>query len=470
MRKFILSIFIFQLTLNIYAQSQELDWPNLQKYKKDNAKIISSNKNGKRVVLMGNSITESWSYIYPEYFKNKDYINRGISGQTTPQMLVRFRPDVIDLDPDIVVILAGINDIAENTGPSTIKMITDNIISMAEIASTHNINVILSSILPAYNFPWKPKINPHYKILKINEILQEYAIKNNHIYLDYFTAMHDGNNGLIKKYGLDTVHPNIDGYKIMSNMLDRAIDKSFNKAINKNELDKYSEFKLKKRNGKILNYRIRKPSNIKQGEKYPLLFFLHGAGGRGNDNRAQLFDANGIGAFSKNKIFSKYNSYIIVPQVPNDERWVSAQWNDDNHKIKKITQSMEMAFEAMDNLIKKNKSIDKKRIYIMGLSMGGWGTWDAIQRRPNFFAAAVPICGGGDINLANKISNIPIWAYHGKDDDVISAERSREMVLEIKKHSNNIKYTEIKNRNHDSWIDVWNSKKVWDWMYSQKKD
>ena len=198
MKKFILSIFIFQVTLNIYAQSQELDWPNLQKYKKDNAKIISASKNGKRVVLMGNSITESWSYIYPEYFKNKDYINRGISGQTTPQMLVRFRPDVIDLDPDIVVILAGINDIAENTGPSTIKMITDNIISMAEIASTHNINVILSSILPAYNFPWKPKINPHYKILKINEILQEYAIKNNHIYLDYFTAMHDGNNGLIK--------------------------------------------------------------------------------------------------------------------------------------------------------------------------------------------------------------------------------------------------------------------------------
>ena len=470
MRKFILSIFIFQLTLNIYAQTQELDWPNLQKYQKDNANIVNTNKNGKRVVLMGNSITEGWSYYYPEYFKNKDYINRGISGQTTPQMLVRFRPDVIDLDPDIVVILAGINDIAENTGPSTIKMITDNIISMAELASTHNINVILSSILPAYDFPWKPKINPHYKILKINEMLQEYAIKNNHIYLDYFTAMHDGNNGLIKKYGLDTVHPNKDGYKIMSNMLDQAIDRSLNKSLNKKEIDKYSEFKLKKRNGKILNYRIRKPSNIKRGEKYPLLLFLHGAGGRGNDNRSQLFDANGIGAFSKNKVFSNYNSYIIIPQVPNDERWVSAQWNDNNHKMKKITQSMEMTFEAIDDLIKKNKSIDKKRIYIMGLSMGGWGTWDAIQRRPNFFAAAVPICGGGDINLANKISNIPIWVYHGDADDVISVERSREMVLEIKKHSNKIKYTEIKNRNHDSWIDVWNDKEVWGWMYSQKRD
>ena len=156
-----------------FSQNTNTDWPNLNKYKNSNIEVLSKPKADIRIVLMGNSITEGWTNFYPEYFENRDLINRGISGQTTPQMLIRFKPDVIDLNPDIVVILAGINDIAENTGPSSIKMITDNITSMVKLAKSHNINVILSSILPAYDFPWRPKIKPHYKILKINETLQE---------------------------------------------------------------------------------------------------------------------------------------------------------------------------------------------------------------------------------------------------------------------------------------------------------
>ena len=171
-----------------FAQENKNDWPNLNRYQKDNAIIGKNNKNGPRVVFLGNSITEGWDWHYPQFFKNnKNYYNRGISGQTTPQMLIRFRQDVIDLDPDIVVILAGINDIAENTGPSTVKSITDNIISMSELAIANDIKVIISSILPASDFPWRPQISPPFKILKINSILQAYALKNNMIYLDYFS-------------------------------------------------------------------------------------------------------------------------------------------------------------------------------------------------------------------------------------------------------------------------------------------
>ena len=126
-----------------FSQNTNTDWPNLNKYKNSNIEVLSRPKTNNRIVLMGNSITEGWTNFYPEYFENKDLINRGISGQTTPQMLIRFKPDVIDLNPDIVVILAGINDIAENTGPSSIKMITDNITSMAKLAKSHNINVII---------------------------------------------------------------------------------------------------------------------------------------------------------------------------------------------------------------------------------------------------------------------------------------------------------------------------------------
>ena len=234
------------------SQVENLDWPNLGKYEKDNQRIKTVTKKGNRIVFIGNSITEGWDWHYPEYFKEKGYINRGISGQTTPQMLIRFRPDVIDLDPDIVVILAGINDIAENTGPSSVKSITDNIISMSELAIANNIKVIISSIIPAKNFPWRPQIDPPYKILRVNDILHSYALKNNLVYLDYFSKMHDGDGGLIKKYGIDSVHPNKAGYILMSQLLEKAIDSAM--LPKTKEIDKFSSRVWKNNENEKLNY------------------------------------------------------------------------------------------------------------------------------------------------------------------------------------------------------------------------
>ncbi|MGB3152042.1 MAG: SGNH/GDSL hydrolase family protein, partial [Maribacter sp.] len=157
------------------------------------------------------------------------YINRGISGQTTPQMLLRFRQDVIDLKPEIVVILAGTNDIAGNTGPSTLEMISDNIKGMAELAHANGIKVILSSTLPAYDYPWKPGMEPADKIIALNKMIKTYAEANNHIYLDYFSAMVDDRNGLPKKYAEDEVHPTTEGYKVMEPLVEQAISKALNR-------------------------------------------------------------------------------------------------------------------------------------------------------------------------------------------------------------------------------------------------
>ncbi|UQD56472.1 SGNH/GDSL hydrolase family protein [Flavobacterium sp. K5-23] len=199
------------------------DWPNLNKYQKANSIFQNSVLNDKRVVFLGDSITEFWSREAPEYFENHHYINRGISGQTSPQLLLRFRADVIALKPSLVVILAGVNDIAGNTGPSTLEMITDNLFSMVDLAKAHHIKVILCSILPANDFIWQPNQEPANTIIELNTLLSSYATANEITFVDYHTAMTDDKKGLPLAYSKDGVHPNKAGYEIMAPLIEKAI-------------------------------------------------------------------------------------------------------------------------------------------------------------------------------------------------------------------------------------------------------
>jgi len=176
------------------------DWANLKKYDEENMKISPPQPGEQRVVFMGNSITEGWFKMDPDFFKGKSYVGRGIGGQTTPQILVRFRQDVVNLKPAVVIILAGTNDIAGNTGPTTIEAIMNNIASMADIAATNKIKVVLSSVLPVFDYPWKPGLEPAEKIVSLNKMIKDYADKNGHIYLDYFSAMADERKGLKKDW------------------------------------------------------------------------------------------------------------------------------------------------------------------------------------------------------------------------------------------------------------------------------
>jgi lysophospholipase L1-like esterase len=215
------SLILLVLFMGQFLQAQ--DWPNLARYKDENAKLGVPLATENRVVFMGNSITEGWGRICPDFFAGKPYINRGISGQTTPQMLVRFRQDVIDLKPKVVVILAGTNDIAGNTGPSTLEMIEENIASMSDVAIANGIKVVLSSVLPVYDYPWKPGLNPAEKIVSLNEWIKNYASKNGCIYLDYYSSMVDERKGMKAVYSGDGVHPNEAGYKVMAPLAEKAI-------------------------------------------------------------------------------------------------------------------------------------------------------------------------------------------------------------------------------------------------------
>ena len=183
-------------------------------------------KNEKRVVFMGNSITEGWQQYFATMFPGKPYINRGISGQTTPQMLVRFRQDVIALKPKVVVILAGTNDIAGNTGPSTLEMIEDNLASMAELAKENGIRAVMSSVLPVYDYPWKPGLEPAPKIIALNKWMKDYADHHHAIYLDYHSAMADARGGMREGLASDGVHPNEAGYRVMAPLVEQAIERA----------------------------------------------------------------------------------------------------------------------------------------------------------------------------------------------------------------------------------------------------
>lgn len=224
--KFLIKCFFMSALLFSGLELNAQDWANLNRFNKENAALAAPIKGEKRVVFMGNSITQGWIEKRPDFFSGHPYINRGISGQTTPQMLIRFRKDVIALQPKVVVVLAGTNDIAGNTGPSTLEMIEDNLASMAELANANGIRVVLSSVLPVYDYPWKKGLEPAEKIVKLNAWIKAYCDKKGFIYLDYFTPMADERHGMKAELTTDGVHANVAGYKLMEPLAEEAIQKA----------------------------------------------------------------------------------------------------------------------------------------------------------------------------------------------------------------------------------------------------
>ena len=216
-------IFAIYMLMALHQQTNAQDWADLNYYRNANTLLENPAENEDRVVFMGNSITEFWKTVHPDFFVGKTYVNRGIGGQTTSQMLLRFRADVVNLHPKVVVFLGGTNDIAGNTGDVSLDMIEDNIFSMIELASSNGISVVLCSVLPVFDYPWSPGKEPAEKIIELNEALRFYAETHGIPFVDFHTPMKDERNGLRLEFGEDGVHPNVDGYLIMEPLVEQAI-------------------------------------------------------------------------------------------------------------------------------------------------------------------------------------------------------------------------------------------------------
>lgn len=198
------------------------DFANFARYEKDNVAVKNS-QNQPLAVFMGDSITQGWFEQDSGFFTKNNFVGRGISGQTSSQMLLRFREDVINLKPKKVVILAGTNDIAENTGPISLDKVFGNIVSMAELAKANKIKVVLCSLLPAYDFPWRKNMFPANKVMELNKMIKNYAVKSKIPYVDYHSVMKDAQNGLPKIYSEDGIHPNKKGYEVMESILMKVL-------------------------------------------------------------------------------------------------------------------------------------------------------------------------------------------------------------------------------------------------------
>jgi predicted peptidase len=237
--------------------------------------------------------------------------------------------------------------------------------------------------------------------------------------------------------------------------------------------DKFKAFQYEtfEMNGHVLPYRFYQPVIGSKEEKYPLVVFFHGAGERGDDNQAQFKRFDPLPFWLTNPC------YIVAPQCPGPEEceekghsvWVDTHFGGVSHCMKESpTWPMQLSIELIKQII-DTKNVDYSRVYVTGLSMGGYATWEILQREGNLFAAAIPICGGGDLNHADKMLSIPLWVFHGAEDRTVPVERSRNMVNAIRESGGNPVYTEYPAVDHDSWSRTYRNPDIWDWMFNQKR-
>jgi predicted peptidase len=227
---------------------------------------------------------------------------------------------------------------------------------------------------------------------------------------------------------------------------------------------------FKNHTGKTLPYRLVAPTDGDGAKTYPIVLFLHGAGERGTDNAKQLvwfWSATKPSVLTR-KEFADAKAYAVIPQCPDDQQWVNVPWAKGSYQSPPVSEPLQLTIELVESLLKEHP-IDPDRVYVVGMSMGGYGAFDCLQRRPDLFAAGISICGAGDPTKAKVIADIPVWAFHGEKDPAVPVAGSRETVAALKQAGGSPKYTEYPGVGHNSWSPAFEEKEFWTWLFAQKR-
>ncbi|QDU22579.1 carboxylesterase family protein [Urbifossiella limnaea] len=221
--------------------------------------------------------------------------------------------------------------------------------------------------------------------------------------------------------------------------------------------------------GKALPYRLIRPAGVEPGKKYPLVLVLHGAGERGSDNTKQLIHVweKGTGPLGRAEV-KEAKAFALLPQCPDGKQWVNVPWAKGSYTSPAVSEPLDLALQLVDASLKE-LPIDPDRVYVMGLSMGGYGTFDAIQRRPGLFAAAVPVCGAMDVSKSKDVAKVAVWAFHGDKDTVVPPSGSREAVAALRAAGAQPRYTEYPGVGHNSWAPAFRERELWTWVFAQRR-
>ncbi len=246
-----------------------------------------------------------------------------------------------------------------------------------------------------------------------------------------------------------------------------AVSQELDPAIASDPVKMFEPRQFADESGNVLKYRLLKPTKYNVNRQYPLVLFLHGAGERGDDNKVQL--VHGMKEFLDPARRENMPCYVVAAQCPAGKRWVEVDWSAPSSKMpEQASDSLGLAIKLVQSMI-ETAAVDPNRVYITGLSMGGYGTWDAVARHPEIFAAAAPICGGGDPATAPRFKHVALWAFHGDQDQAVKVERSRQMIEALKEAGGEPKYTEYAGVGHDSWTQTYRNQEFHDWLFAQRR-
>jgi poly(3-hydroxybutyrate) depolymerase/lysophospholipase L1-like esterase len=447
-------------------------------------------KEGDRIVAMGDSITAGGGYLryigkalldsYPALGVS-NVVNVGVSGQKAENMVDRFQKDVVDRKPTIVTINVGINDVWHRLGrphdDAVLQKYHENVAKMVDMAQGTGARVILLA----------PTIIQEDSASEGNRRLPMYADAMRSIAAEKKCAFADLHGMFIEALKRkpadqtrwltgDGVHMGARGNAIMALGVLRALGVPDEKsgsvefdvpppAVSPAAAFEACIFEAPGATNAVLRYRYGKPRRTEPGRKYPLVLCLHGAGERGADNAKQ------VGHFRPilDAIAAATPCYVVIPQVPADQRWATYGWSAQTEDMQDSpTQVLALTKQLIESLV-ASEPVDRDKIYVTGLSMGGYGTWEAIQRWPDFFAAAVPVCGGGDVKTAPKVKGLPIWAWHGDADPTINVSKTIRMIDAITEAGGDPKATYIQNGGHAAWVNAYRDPELVKWLLKQRR-